>query len=189
MSKKTRWLLACAGVVVVLGGALVWQNFHQQIISTLGGGVASIAPIRGGQNTAASSAPAPAMPGPPAESPVTSPNTTSAPQTVRLHSTTGRVVSCSKDVLVIARGEEGRLSIKITEDNKAECVRNMGRVVRVEYTQTGARKIASRASSVTTFGRIANWEFRRLRGQSSVDCLMGILKLLLYQTNRTGKID
>lgn len=147
MSKQTRWLPICAGVVVVLGGALLWQHFHQQIISTLGGGVASIAPIRGGQNTAASSSSA--SPGSPPESPVTSPSTTAAPQTVRLHSTTGRVISCSNNVLVIARGEEGRLSIEITEDSKAECVRNMGRVVRVEYTQTGARKIASRIDSPT----------------------------------------
>jgi len=147
MAKQTRWLPVCAGVVVVLGGALVWQHFHQQIISTLGGGVASIFLPRSGRDTVASSAPASPQPGSSAESPVPSPTTTAPPQAVRFHSTTGRVVSCSNDVLVIARGEEGRLSFEITEDSKGQCVRNVGRVVRVEYTQTGARKIANRIVS------------------------------------------
>jgi hypothetical protein len=145
MAKQTRWLPVCAGVVVVLGGALVWQHFHQQIISTVGGGVASlITRVRSGQGTVASGAPAPAMPGSPAGSPVASPATTAAPQAVRFYSATGRVVSCSNSVLVITRGEEGRLSFAITQDSKADCVRNVGRVVRVEYTQTGARKIVNR---------------------------------------------
>jgi len=148
MAKQTRWLPVCAGVVVVLGGALVWQHFHQQIISTVGGGVASlITRVRSGQGTVASGAPARPMPEPPAESPVASPVQSAPPQPVRFHSATGRVVSCSNDVLVIARGEEGRLSFAITQDSKAHCVRNVGRVVRVEYTQTDARKIVNRIDS------------------------------------------
>jgi hypothetical protein len=147
MSKQTRWLPVCAGVVVVLGGALVWQHFHQQIISTLGGGVAAIVPLRSGKNTVASSASASPQQGSPAGSPVASPTATAPSQAVRFHSTTGRVVSCSNDVLVIARGEEGRLSFEITADSKAVCVRNVGRVVRVEYTQTHTGKIANRIVS------------------------------------------
>ncbi|MGO9209232.1 MAG: hypothetical protein ACLPXM_18460 [Terriglobales bacterium] len=145
MSKQTRWLPICAGVVVALGGALLWQHFHQQIISTLGGGVASIAPIRGGQNTAASSAAA--SPGSPAESPVASPAQTTPPQAVRFHSATGRVVSCSNSVLVIAQAEGGHVRFKIDLDSKAECLRDIGRVVRVEYTQTDTRKVVNRIVS------------------------------------------
>ena len=143
MSKQSRWLLVCVGIVVVLGGALVWQRFHQQIISGLGGGVASISPLGGGQHTAAWSAPAPASSASPAASPVPQPQAAS-PLNATFLFATGRVVSCAKDLLVLSRGDGGRLSFEIKEDGQAECVRNIGRVVRVEYTQIGARKIADR---------------------------------------------
>src|SRR5437867_21371 len=41
MSKQTRWWLVSIGVLAALGGALVWEYFHQRQISTTGGGDAS----------------------------------------------------------------------------------------------------------------------------------------------------